>query len=155
MQVKSVSFAEHSPMLNDITSVKGGWKQVNIGLWRMYQEEVLRKYPIVQHFIFTDLLSPRLVKPVERQYAMQAAASYDVAVCERTCLSLARNHSPCILRCALCACRHRSARARPVLQRLHPLSIRTGCETITLRAVQLPFSIACTARHGLSADEEN
>ena len=69
LSVKSVSFAEHSPMLNDITSVKGGWQQVNAGLWRMYEQEVLRKYPIVQHFIFTDLLSTRLVKPVERQHA--------------------------------------------------------------------------------------
>ena len=67
LAVKSVSFAEHSPMLNDITSVRGGWQQVNGGLWRMYEQEVLRKYPIVQHFIFTDLLSTRLIKPVERQ----------------------------------------------------------------------------------------
>ena len=70
LSVKSVSFAEHSPMLNDITSVKGGWAQVNAGLWRMYEQEVLRKYPIVQHFIFTELLSARLVKPVERQNAL-------------------------------------------------------------------------------------
>ena len=64
--VKSVSFAEHSPMLNDITAVRGGWLRVNTGLYRMYEQEVLRKYPIVQHFVFTDLLSPRLVRPLER-----------------------------------------------------------------------------------------
>ena len=66
MSIKSVSFAEHSPVLNDITAVRS-WRAVNDGLTRMYEAEVLRKFPIVQHFIFTDLLSARLVKPITRQ----------------------------------------------------------------------------------------
>ena len=66
LSMKSVSFAEHSPMLNDITAVRS-WETVNAGLRRMYEAEVLRKFPIVQHFIFTSLLEARLVKPVTRQ----------------------------------------------------------------------------------------
>ena len=64
MSVKgSVSFAEHSPVLYDVTSVRS-WQQVNAGLRRMYEAEVMRKQPIVQHFIFTALLSSRLVREV-------------------------------------------------------------------------------------------
>jgi len=100
LSVKSVSFAEHSPMLNDITGVKGGWEAVNGGLWRMYEQEVLRKYPIVQHFIFTDLLSPRLVKPVERQCCTAAVSSVPCdCVCCRSLTYV------CVeMRVRVCAC---------------------------------------------------
>ena len=53
--LKVTSFAEHSPMLYDITSVKD-WASVYRGLMSMYNREVLGKHPIVQHFVFSSLL---------------------------------------------------------------------------------------------------
>ncbi len=53
--LKVASFAEHSPMLNDITSVKD-WASVYRGLLSMYNREVLGKHTIVQHFVFSSLL---------------------------------------------------------------------------------------------------
>ena len=96
LSMKSVSFAEHSPMLNDITAVKA-WTQVNAGLMKMYEAEVLHKYPIVQHFIFTSLLEARLVKQVTRQ------ATAPVPQHPRACSVRAR----CVCACSLpllCVC---------------------------------------------------
>ena len=53
--IKLASFAEHSPMLNDITAVKT-WDKVNSGLLKMYRAEVLAKFAVVQHFIYSSLL---------------------------------------------------------------------------------------------------
>lgn len=57
--IKSVKhggpFAEHSPMLNDISGVPN-WSKVNSGMLKMYQGEVLAKRPVVQHFVFGTLL---------------------------------------------------------------------------------------------------
>ena len=47
-------FGEHSPMLNDISAL-GNWRQVAIGLARMYEGEVLGKLPVVQHLPFGTL----------------------------------------------------------------------------------------------------
>jgi len=60
-QVKVCSFAEHSPMLNDITAVKT-WQKVNEGLIKMYKAEVLGKFAVVQHFIYSSWL-PRDPQP--------------------------------------------------------------------------------------------
>jgi hypothetical protein len=38
-RLKVTSFAEHSPLLYDITAVKG-WEKVNTGLLKMYRAEV-------------------------------------------------------------------------------------------------------------------
>jgi len=54
-QVKVCSFAEHSPMLYDITIVKL-WTKVNSGMIKMYKAEVLGKYAVVQHFIYSSFL---------------------------------------------------------------------------------------------------
>ena len=53
--VKSGPFAEHSNVLWGISSVPH-WGKVNQGLIKMYKVEVLSKFPVVQHFVFGNLL---------------------------------------------------------------------------------------------------
>ncbi|TGZ84793.1 Phosphotyrosyl phosphatase activator, partial [Ascodesmis nigricans] len=54
-RVKSGPFWEHSPILFDISGVQKGWGKVNEGLRKMYEKEVLGKFPVVQHFWFGGL----------------------------------------------------------------------------------------------------
>jgi hypothetical protein len=48
---KGAPFFESSPMLNDISHMSG-WSKVSSGLLRLYEGEVLKKRPVVQHFVF-------------------------------------------------------------------------------------------------------
>lgn len=51
-EVKSGPFSEHSPILYDISKSVKFWSKVKSGLLKMYEQEVLNKYPVVQHFWF-------------------------------------------------------------------------------------------------------
>ncbi|KAI9803579.1 MAG: Serine/threonine-protein phosphatase 2A activator 1 [Sarcosagium campestre] len=53
--VKRGPFWEHSPMLFDISGVRAGWAKINKGMIKMYNVEVLSKFPVVQHFPFGSL----------------------------------------------------------------------------------------------------
>lgn len=56
-QVKSSGhFGEHSPMLNDISAVPN-WEKVSTGLVKMYQNEVMNKFPVMKHFFFGSIIS--------------------------------------------------------------------------------------------------
>ncbi|KAK3945636.1 Serine/threonine-protein phosphatase 2A activator 1 [Diplogelasinospora grovesii] len=65
--VKTGPFWEHSPMLFDISGITDGWGKVNKGMLKMYDAEVLHKFPVVQHFPFGSLFSweadPAAAKP--------------------------------------------------------------------------------------------
>lgn len=50
-QVKTGPFAEHSNQLWNISGLDD-WSKINRGLMRMYKDEVLHKFPIVQHLLF-------------------------------------------------------------------------------------------------------
>ncbi|CAE7212816.1 Serine threonine-protein phosphatase 2A activator [Pyrenophora teres f. teres] len=53
--VKKGPFWEHSNILYDISGVQAGWAKINKGMIKMYNAEVLSKFPVVQHFPFGSL----------------------------------------------------------------------------------------------------
>ncbi|ODV59764.1 peptidylprolyl isomerase RRD1, partial [Ascoidea rubescens DSM 1968] len=57
IKVKRGAFWEHSPMLYDISGIKT-WRKILRGLMKMYYEEVLDKFPVIQHFYFGGVLYP-------------------------------------------------------------------------------------------------
>jgi len=63
LTMKTGPFAEHSPLLNDISAVPY-WFKVKSGLLKMYQDDVLKKLPVIQHFLFGSVLTVDL-QPVD------------------------------------------------------------------------------------------
>lgn len=55
--VKKGPFWEHSPILFDISGIRDGWGKINKGMVKMFNAEVLSKFPVVQHFPFGALFS--------------------------------------------------------------------------------------------------
>ena len=54
--VKSgASFAEYAPILQSITNAKN-WEKISKGLVKMYEDDVLKKVVIIQHFYFGSVL---------------------------------------------------------------------------------------------------
>eukprot|EP00485_Elphidium_margaritaceum_P001069 CAMPEP_0202695896 /NCGR_PEP_ID=MMETSP1385-20130828/9342_1 /ASSEMBLY_ACC=CAM_ASM_000861 /TAXON_ID=933848 /ORGANISM="Elphidium margaritaceum" /LENGTH=402 /DNA_ID=CAMNT_0049351977 /DNA_START=22 /DNA_END=1230 /DNA_ORIENTATION=+ len=62
VEMKTGPFAEHSPLLNDISAVPL-WSKVRSGLLKMYQDDVLKKLPVVQHFLFGSIITIDLPAP--------------------------------------------------------------------------------------------
>jgi len=54
-ETKKGPFFEHSPTLYDITRINN-WEKINQGLIKMYRAEVLKKFPVIQHFLFGSIL---------------------------------------------------------------------------------------------------
>lgn len=57
-KIKTGPFKEHSPIIYDIHTSVSLWKKVLKGLLKMYEVEVLNKFPVVQHFWFGDVFYP-------------------------------------------------------------------------------------------------
>lgn len=55
--VKTGPFWEHSPVLFDVSGIRDGWGKINKGMIKMFNAEVLSKFPVVQHFPFGSLFS--------------------------------------------------------------------------------------------------
>ena len=52
---KGATFPEYAPVLYSITNVKS-WDKVASGLVKMYEDDVLKKIVIIQHFYFGSVL---------------------------------------------------------------------------------------------------
>lgn len=61
-QVKTGHFAEHSNQLWSISAVPS-WAKISTGLIKMYQKEVMSKFPVIQHVYFGSILTLNPVKP--------------------------------------------------------------------------------------------
>ncbi|MFH4978460.1 hypothetical protein AB6A40_005169 [Gnathostoma spinigerum] len=77
-ETKTGPFCEHSNQLWNISAVLT-WEKVNSGMFKMYEAEVLRQFPVCQHILFGSLFSfdaePNTTDPnvVEAETAIRLA----------------------------------------------------------------------------------
>ncbi|KAF7639773.1 Serine/threonine-protein phosphatase 2A activator [Meloidogyne graminicola] len=72
-ETKTGPFYEHSNQLYNISAVQT-WERINEGMFKMYEGEVLKKFPVVQHFLFGSLFS---FKESEEQCGTSIALGLD------------------------------------------------------------------------------
>ncbi|CRL01314.1 CLUMA_CG014249, isoform A [Clunio marinus] len=65
LQVKTGHIAEHSNKLWSISAVPS-WSKICTGLIKMYQKEMLSKFPVIQHVLFGSIFKLNPVKPGTR-----------------------------------------------------------------------------------------
>ncbi|KHN74294.1 Serine/threonine-protein phosphatase 2A activator, partial [Toxocara canis] len=71
-ETKTGPFHEHSNQLWNISAVQT-WEKVNSGMFKMYEAEVLKKFPVVQHFLFGSIFSIQPVKEITDSNVLESA----------------------------------------------------------------------------------
>lgn len=74
-KIKLGPFNEHSPIIYDIHKTVTLWSKVLSGLLKMYEVEVLGKFPVVQHFWFGSGLFPWVDAETKQQLPIRDIAS--------------------------------------------------------------------------------
>jgi hypothetical protein len=74
---KSAPFFESSPMLNDISQLPN-WHKVSGGLLRLFEGEVLKKKPVVQHFVFGDIFKASWTPTITQREAPSTTFNHDI-----------------------------------------------------------------------------
>lgn len=93
-KIKLGPFNEHSPILYDIHRTVSRWSKVLSGLLKMYEVEVLSKFPVVQHFYFGRIYYPwvdsRTKAVLPSSYENSEEASSDVV--SKSCIENERTN---------------------------------------------------------------